>query len=394
MIYIQKYGHHFKILLSCTLLFANEVNLTEFEHVSADGTFKKANNNRYNVIHKDDLEILLDYYENKSFDKERLSKLRRPASRFLLKENISNEEKIELLYDMKTQLTMSGQNTIPVNDIEARWMRNKEGISQISYNIQSAVDTTTKLICAVNVSQSPTDHYELPNIVKTTIENINKKPEKISTDTDYHNPISIEYLAKNNIQGLIPDRKQTLEIKKQTNTNPFHKDHFKYDYTNDTYICPQNQRLFFKYKYTYPSKDKNKPNKVERKYMNYDACKNCKSLHQCTKSSYRIINEFANENTLKMKEYMDTPEAQNEYKKRNSTVEAPFGTLKIFYEFNNLRTNRITQTENIMNLISTSYNLKRLYNIQNNILDEITEIDNFLEKLSTIFNLQLTATIK
>lgn len=91
---------------------------------------------------------------------------------------------------------------------------------------------------------------------------------------------------------------------------------------------------------------------------------------------------------------MDTPEAQNEYKKRSSTVEAPFETLKIFYEFNNLRTNGITQTENIMNLISTSYNLKRLYNIQNNILDEITEIDNFLEKLSTIFNLQLTATIK
>lgn len=51
-----------------------------------------------------------------------LNKLRKPAKRFIVKEDINCEEKIELLYEMKTQLTMSGQDTIPVNDIEARWM--------------------------------------------------------------------------------------------------------------------------------------------------------------------------------------------------------------------------------------------------------------------------------
>ena len=56
---------------------------------------------------------------------------------------------------MNTQLTMSGQDTIPVNDMEARWMQNKDGQSQISYNIQSTVDTTTKLICTVNITQKP-----------------------------------------------------------------------------------------------------------------------------------------------------------------------------------------------------------------------------------------------
>ena len=66
--------------------------------------------------------------------------------------------------------------------------------------------------------------------------------------------------------------------------------------------------------------------------MNYEACKNCPSLQKCTKSSHRIISEFANENTLKLKQYMDTKEAQNEYKKRGSTVEAPFGILKILLQ--------------------------------------------------------------
>lgn len=392
--FIQKYGFYFKILLGCSLIFANEVNLTEFNHVSVDGSIKKADNNRFNVIHKSDLEILIKYYEGDFLSAEELNKLRKPAKKFIVKEDIGCEEKIELLYNMKTQLTMSGQETIPVNDIEARWMRNKDGQSQISYNIQSAVDTTTKLICAVNITQNPTDHDELPEIVEKTIENIKQDPKMISADTGYHNSTSIEYLHKKGITPIIPDRKQTRKEQDKISTNPYHKDHFKYNYKEDTYTCPEKQTLYFKYQYERPAKKEGKPNRIERKYMNYEACKNCPSLKKCTKSSHRTISEFANENTLKLKQYMDTKEAQNEYKKRGSTVEAPFGILKIFYNYNNIRTHGIEQTENIMNLCALSHNIKRLYNIKHNILNEITELDNFLEKLSTLFETELTATIK
>lgn len=150
---------------------------------------------------------MLDYYEGRFISADELNKLRKPAKKFLIKEDISHEDKIELLHEMRTQLTMSGQNTIPVNDIEARWMRNKDGNSQISYNIQSAVDTTTKLICAVNITQNPTDHDELPEIVEKTIENIKTQPKMISANTGYHNATSIEYLKTKGIQGIIPNRK-------------------------------------------------------------------------------------------------------------------------------------------------------------------------------------------
>ena len=40
--FIQKYGVYFKILLGCSLIFANEINLTDFNHVSVDGSIKKA----------------------------------------------------------------------------------------------------------------------------------------------------------------------------------------------------------------------------------------------------------------------------------------------------------------------------------------------------------------
>ena len=56
-------------------------------------------------------------------------------------------------------------------------MQNKDGQSQTSYNIQSAVDTTTKLICAVNITQNPTDHDELPEIVEKTIKKHKTRPQ-------------------------------------------------------------------------------------------------------------------------------------------------------------------------------------------------------------------------
>ncbi len=98
-------------------------------------------------------------------------------------------EKLELIYNIKTQLTLTGQKKIPVNDIEARFMKGKKGNFIVAYNVQSAVDYDTKLICAINVTQNPTDHYKLPEIADKAMKNINKKPKHISVDSIYLNQI-------------------------------------------------------------------------------------------------------------------------------------------------------------------------------------------------------------
>ena len=45
--------------------FAQIAGFTNFENVSTDGTFVKSANNKFNVVHKDDVEILIDYYSGK-----------------------------------------------------------------------------------------------------------------------------------------------------------------------------------------------------------------------------------------------------------------------------------------------------------------------------------------
>ena len=165
------------------------------------------------------------------------------------------EDKIELLYDIKTQFTFTGQDKMPVNDIEARFMKGKKGNYMVAYNIQSAVDYDTKLICAINITQNPTDHYDLSPIAERAIRNIQTTPKYISADTIYLNQISLSYLSDNKIDGLILTRKQSKEKIRKLNENPYHKDHFDYDYELDAFKCPERNYLHFFAKYIEPHKD-------------------------------------------------------------------------------------------------------------------------------------------
>ena len=151
---------------------AFDEGFTEFNHVAIDGTIKKAYNSNNNTITKKETQILVDYYERRPVSPKSLKKLHKPAKRILEKKDMDDEDKLELLYGIETQFTFTGQDRIPVNDIEARFMKGKKGNYMVAYNIQSAVDYDTKLICTINVTQNPTDHYELPKIAKKAIQNI------------------------------------------------------------------------------------------------------------------------------------------------------------------------------------------------------------------------------
>lgn len=50
---------------------------------------------------------------------------------------------------------MFRQNPVPVNEVMISWMYNKQGLTEIIYNVQSAVNTISNLICAIKLFQNP-----------------------------------------------------------------------------------------------------------------------------------------------------------------------------------------------------------------------------------------------
>ena len=102
--YRREYGCYFEVLVQMTLKKASDLKLTNFNHVAIDGTIKKAYNSNNNVITKKETQILLNYLNGLSTSQEELDKLHKPAQRILENGDISIEDKIELLYDIKTNL--------------------------------------------------------------------------------------------------------------------------------------------------------------------------------------------------------------------------------------------------------------------------------------------------
>ena len=383
--FITEKGYLFNIFLGNSLLFANELGIKDLEYISIYGTIKKEYNSKFNVLHEKEIDTLIKHYSGLKLYPKKIKKLPLPAREFIEREDLNDEDKLDLLDELKTEIRMSGQSTIPVNDVEARWMYHKQESPEVAYDVQS---TVSKLICAIKVSQNLTNHNELPEIVKKIIDNIGDKADYISADTGYHTETSFEYLEKTDITGLIPDRKQTRENSGRLSKNPFHKDHFQYDAENDVYICPNNQKLAFKYLVSHCKDDEIEPYKFERRYWNYTACNECKDKDKCYSGSSRQISEFVSPYALKMKNEMDTAEYWEMFKKRSSIVEAPFGTLKTYYCMDEMPITGIKHTEHVLSLFALTYNLKIINNNLKKIYSEIDTINSFIEKIGVILNME------
>ena len=131
----------------------------EFNHVTIDGTIKKAHNSNQNMISKKETNLLTKYYRGIEIDPKKLQKLNKPTQKILDDKEMSDNEKLELLYDIRTRFKFIGQDKISINDIEAHMIKGKKGNFLVAYNVQFAVDYDTKMICAF------TSHNHLQTII-------------------------------------------------------------------------------------------------------------------------------------------------------------------------------------------------------------------------------------
>ena len=395
---IQRYrndlGSYYEILLKMTLEMAVKKGFTQFNHVAIDGTIKKAHNSNQNMISKKETNLLVKYYQGIEIDPKKLEKLNKPAQKILNDKEMSDDEKLELLYDIRTQFKFTGQDKIPMNDIEARMMKGKKGNFLVAYNIQSAVDYDTKMICALHVTQSPTDHYQLPEVADKAINNMGKVPTHMSADTIYLNRISLSYFVNKGIDGLIPTRKQSKEKIKQLNPNQFHKDHFFYISDLDFFMCPAGQPMYFYKEYTEKNKDPNKPDKVKRLYNNYSACKYCIHRKDCLteKQTHKTITENGGRLERAMFFKMEKEEYKKEFSKRHCE-EGPFGIFKEQYHIDQEIVIGMVKTEERLNLDAVAYNIKRLYNLIQGEQNNKEDIIDFCESISSTHQLKLDVNI-
>ena len=354
-----------RLILSFTLILAKKLKITNFKHLTTDGTIKLACNSPFNIIKKKDIHLLIKHFMVEELSKKEIKQLRRSAKKFLYNKNITKEDKIEILFQWYDKLDLTGQKSIPLYDTDARLMKVKDKgqkYKKWAYNIQVAMDTDSKLICGINTVQYPTDHYQIPALIDQTIENIEVTPEIISADQIYGTLGNLFYLKEHNISARIPTGKQSREAMGKIIENPYHLDYFKYNEEKDVIICPENQELI---------RQSERDGKVQKggfykreiKYYNKEACQNCPHKSECTESKYRIVTRQVHELSLEVEKIMDTTRGQNDYKKRMSTAEPINGIFIKIYNYESYQITGLDRTQDLMFRIASAYNTIRIFNI-------------------------------
>lgn len=107
--YRSEYCCYFELLVQMTLKKDVNLKLTDFNHVTIDGTIKKSIQFQQQYHHKKETHILLDYFSGLQVSPGKLDKLHKPAQKILENKDMYVEDKIELLYDIETQFTFTGK---------------------------------------------------------------------------------------------------------------------------------------------------------------------------------------------------------------------------------------------------------------------------------------------
>lgn len=350
-----------------------------------DGSKIRAQNSRNKYYSIKKIDATIDFF-NSQIDKYITALQNAEASSsdsesiISFKEKISNyKEKLEQFLNIKKELSDKGINQITITDPDSRMMTS-HGNSDISFNLQTSVDSKNSLIVACDVVNDVNDTNQLENMVKKTIENLDCVPEVSIADMGYFNAEQI-YNCENLNTDVFVKRPKT---KNSTNNPQFSIDKFKYIPDKNIYICPAGKELHFSRNLI---KRKNKNDEytsiVGFEYSCSD-CFDCPFFGKCTHSlAGRKITRNYYQDTLDkvQKRFEDNPEM---YTFRKCVVEHPFGTIKrslgyTYFLRKGLESVRVEAT-----LICLAYDFKRLTNIEK--ISHIKEkLEEFFKSLFVIF---------
>lgn len=367
------------------------------EMVAIDGSKFRASNSRRKNLTKNKVKKMIKHHEESAQkyielleenDKEINEQNLEIKTKEELQEKLEAAQKrIKELKEIGEEIERNGN--ISLTDKDSKHMSVSNNGTDISHNVQVAVDSKNHLITAVDVTSSPADQGQLYNMsalvakemgieLKETEENLKetnqdvKNPEKaklenetikdsqdekenieyvmtVLADKGYYQYEDLKKCLESGILPIVPKQKTP----NKTGNEKYILDNFIYDREKDIYICPENKILI----------NVSKKDSKEYSYKNKAACIECSQRDQCTTN--------ANGKVIKRSEKSDIYEKVNEimdknketYKLRQQIVEHPFGTIKraLGYTYFLTRGNESVRAESFMHFFT--YNLKRVINI-------------------------------
>lgn len=358
------------------VLFLKDASLVSGDVVAVDGTKIRAHNSKKNNYSPNKIKRHLAYIENKTaeylnaldaLDKtESLEKVNHIAEKIKhLKENKIKYEALGAVLDA------SGEPQVSTTDADARALLVQGQVVEVSYNVETAVDSLHKLVVATHTINR-NDRNALAPITLEAKDNLSADNFTLLADKGFYNSRHLQTCIDNNITTLVATPEMVNSNDKGT-TADYLAAKFIYNKADDTYTCPANQTLHTNGTwYTKTKTSRSTPYRYRK--FHTGACATCAVKKLCTAQAKRgrfiERSEFAAAAEQNAKHYKAN---WNLYRKRQEINEHIFGTIKRKWGYNHTNLTGLQKVNGEMALIMTLYNFKRVINILG--------FDDFLNKL-------------
>ena len=261
------------------------------------------------------------------------------------------------------ELKSSSETQKSLTDADARLMKGANSF-EVSYNVQTSVDSKNKLIAEFNVTNEGNDMKQLTEMAAATAEILDAPNITAVADTGCNNPSEIVKCIEAGITPQISGSEGTLCIpcpEHEAQTIESHENgKAVYIKERNVFICPMGNIM--------PPKFFKNIDRTGRCY-NYTACNNC--MCKCAKSKYQVFGV-----RMKKADFSKEYDADKLYVKqihikpdpkitdlRKTLAEHPFGTIKRSMDAAYLLTKGLKSVTGEFSLVFLAYNFKRVINI-------------------------------
>jgi hypothetical protein len=145
---------------------------------------------------------------------------------------------------------------VSTTDPEARIMKQAEGGTAPSYNVQISTDAAQTLIVDIDATQAGSDYRQLQPALDRLEQTMKRKPEQVVVDGGYISSDNIVAMADRGIDLVGPEPKDKASDANRKNSyrhrgvSPdYENSQFRYERSSNTYLCPQGKRLIHEAKY-------------------------------------------------------------------------------------------------------------------------------------------------
>lgn len=357
------------------LALCKRLDLLDSELVAIDGSKFKAMNSPNRNFTPDSLRESVKTLDEKlaRYLRELDENDRKEAEEDPLPARVPNlKEKIAKLKERKQQhaallarMEASGETEVSLIDPDARMMKTQRAFD-VCYNTQIAVEAKHKLIVEYDVTNRATDHHELAAMAVRARDILGVEHLDVVADKGYYSGPQIQRCVDQGITPYVPEMQVRRGATRRTGlSSEFSKDHFRYDPSTDTVVCPADQRMF-PIGPGFLISEKNSSGTRRAQGYRTGSCAACPHfMGPCTKDpkGRQIIRTEFDGAMDELRARMRTPEGKRMLQRRQELVEHPFGTLKRGFQQGHLLLKRVGKVTGEIGLSLIAYDLRRMINL-------------------------------